>query len=68
MEAYLARASWRKSSYSGGSQNCVEVAAGLPGAVRVRDSKDPGGPALVVTPASWHAFTARVKNAEFDNE
>ena len=68
MEDYLARASWRKSSYSGGSQNCVEVAAGLPGAVGVRDSKDPGGPALVVTPASWRAFTARVKNAEFDNE
>ena len=68
MEDYLARASWRKSSYSGGSQNCVEVAAGLPGAVGVRDSKDPGGPALVVTPASWRAFTARVKNAEFDKE
>jgi hypothetical protein len=68
VEDYLARASWRKSSYSGGSQNCVEVAAGLPGAVGVRDSKDPGGPALVVTPASWRAFTARVKNAEFDNE
>lgn len=68
MEAYLARASWRKSSYSGGSQNCVEVTRDLPGGVGVRDSKDPGGPALVVTPRSWRAFTARVKNAEFGHE
>lgn len=68
MEAYPARASWRKSSYSGGSQNCVEVAGGLPGAVGVRDSKDPAGPALVVSPGSWRAFTARVKNGEFDQE
>ena len=68
MEGYLARASWRKSSYSGGSGNCVEVTGSLPGAVGVRDSKDPGGPALVITPRSWRAFTARVKNGEFDNE
>jgi uncharacterized protein DUF397 len=68
MEGYLARASWRKSTYSGGSGNCVEVAGNLAGAVGVRDSKDPGGPALFVTPGAWHAFTARVKDGEFDNE
>jgi uncharacterized protein DUF397 len=68
MEGYLARASWRKSSYSGGSGNCVEVAGGLPGAVGVRDSKDPAGPALVVSPGSWRHFTAAVKNGEFDHE
>ncbi len=68
MEAYPARASWRKSSYSGGSQDCVEVADGLPSLVGVRDSKDPAGPALVLSPGSWRAFTARVKNGEFDHE
>jgi uncharacterized protein DUF397 len=66
MDGYLAGASWRKSSYSGGSGNCVEVTGDLPGAVGVRDSKDAGGPALVITPGSWHAFTARVKDGEFD--
>lgn len=67
MEGYLARAPWRKSSYSGGSQNCVEVAGGLPGAVGVRDSKDPAGPALAVSPGAWRAFTAAVKGGEFDH-
>jgi hypothetical protein len=47
---------WCKSSYSsdqGGA--CVEVAA-CPDAVHVRDSKDPGGPMLTVTPDAWAAF------------
>jgi Domain of unknown function (DUF397) len=67
VEGYLARASWRKSSYSGGSGNCVEVADGLPSVLGVRDSKDPAGPALVVSPGSWRAFTAAVKSGEFDH-
>jgi hypothetical protein len=39
----------------------VEVAAGGPGVVAVRDSKDPAGPALVFTPADWSAFIASLK-------
>jgi Domain of unknown function (DUF397) len=62
MKAGLARAAWRTSSYSGGSGNCVEVAGGLPGGVGVRDSKDPGGQALVFTTAAWRAFAGRVKS------
>jgi len=55
----LTHADWRKSSYSGtNGGNCVEVARNLPGVVAVRDSKNPGGPALVFTPADWEAFTA----------
>jgi Domain of unknown function (DUF397) len=65
MKINLTQASWRKSSYSGGSGNCVEIADNLPGAVGVRDSKDSSGPALVVTPRAWRAFVAGVKNGEF---
>ena len=49
---------WQKSSYSGSEGgNCVEVAS-HPGAIHVRDSKDPEGPALTFDPAAWSAFTA----------
>jgi Domain of unknown function (DUF397) len=55
----LSRAEWRKSSWSGGNGgDCVEVARNLPGAVAVRDSKDPDGPTLTFTPDEWVAFTA----------
>ncbi|MEU5790799.1 DUF397 domain-containing protein [Micromonospora purpureochromogenes] len=57
----LSGARWRKSTRSNGSGgNCVEVADNLPGVVAVRDSKDPGGPALTFDPAAWRAFVARV--------
>ncbi|MFE9435941.1 DUF397 domain-containing protein [Streptomyces sp. NPDC006640] len=49
---------WRKSSHSGGAGGeCVEVAAS-PRAVRVRDSKNPAGPQLALSPGSWSAFLA----------
>jgi hypothetical protein len=60
MEQDLATAEWRKSSFSGGG-NCVEVARNLPGIVAVRDSKNPHGPALVISRAGWAAFTDSVK-------
>ncbi|CAL9392363.1 hypothetical protein SUDANB6_01287 [Streptomyces sp. enrichment culture] len=50
---------WFKSSYSGSEgDDCVEVAH-APGAVHVRDSKDPDGPELAVSPAAWEAFLGR---------
>jgi hypothetical protein len=39
------------------------VASNLPGVVAIRDSKDPGGPALVVDPVSFVAFAEAVKSA-----
>jgi hypothetical protein len=63
----LTRAIWRKSSYSGANGgNCVEVAPNLPGAVVVRDSKDRTGPVLKFSPEDWDAFSARVRDGEFD--
>jgi hypothetical protein len=45
---------WVKSSYSGGTGgNCVEIAALPDGGRAVRDSKDPDGPVLVLTPGQW---------------
>lgn len=63
----LTLAKWRKASLSSANGgNCVEVAQNLPGIVAVRDSKNPDGPALVVSPARWRSFTAGVKAGEFD--
>jgi hypothetical protein len=49
-----------KSSYSGGDagQECVEVARNIPGTVAVRDSKDPDGLILRLTPSAWAPFVA----------
>ncbi|MEV0347770.1 DUF397 domain-containing protein [Nonomuraea sp. NPDC052129] len=62
----LSQADWRKSSRSGGGNNCVEVARNLPGVVAVRHSKDPDGAALVFTPGEWRAFIEGSKDGEFD--
>ena len=67
MGVNIERADWRKSSHSGDNGgNCVEVARNLPGAVAVRDSKDPEGPKLVFAPDEWRAFAAGVRDGEFD--
>ncbi|WP_406094009.1 DUF397 domain-containing protein [Kitasatospora purpeofusca] len=60
------QAHFRKSSHSGGDDNCVELATDLPHCVAVRDSKDPSGPALLFTPAAHTAFIAAATTGEFD--
>jgi Domain of unknown function (DUF397) len=60
------RPQWRKSSYSGNSGNCVEVANNLPGIVAVRDSKDRKGPMLTFTQKAWSEFLQGVRDQEFD--
>jgi hypothetical protein len=58
-ELDLTHTRWRTSSYSSGNGQCVEVAH-LPGAIAVRDSKDPAGPKLMFTRADWQEFVFAV--------
>lgn len=62
----LTRAQWCKSSHSGTSGTCVEVADLDGGHRAVRDSKNPTGLALIVTPTEWSAFTTAVRAGEFN--
>lgn len=63
--AVLARAEWRKSSYSGGGNQCVEVAQ-IGAGVAVRDSKNPGGGHLRFEAAEWASLLADIKRANYD--
>ncbi|WP_405362969.1 DUF397 domain-containing protein [Kitasatospora sp. NBC_00085] len=65
MHVDLSGAKWRKSSHSNGGGGCIEVADGFLGAVPVRDSKDPSGPALVFPDGAWQSFIAGVRAGEF---
>jgi hypothetical protein len=55
-----AEVDWFESKFSGGDENCVEVAFLAGGGIGIRDSKNPGGLALVVDPAAWDSFLASV--------
>jgi hypothetical protein len=60
-------AAWIKSSHSNDSGgSCVEFAP-LSDCVGVRDSKDPQGPALVVTRTSWNSFITLVRSGTIDH-
>ncbi|QFZ16568.1 DUF397 domain-containing protein [Saccharothrix syringae] len=65
--AELVGVTWRKSARSGANGNCVEVAELADGAVAVRNSRFPDGPALVYTRAEIAAFVAGARDGEFDD-
>lgn len=61
-------ATWCKSTHSGNSGGGrVEVAADVPSGIAVRDSKNPSGPALLLTQARWRAFLADIKAGRLDH-
>jgi hypothetical protein len=64
--ADLHGARWRKSTRSGGAQQCVEV-ADLHRQQAIRDSKNPTGPALVFAHTAFGAFLDGLKNDKADH-
>lgn len=56
---------WRKSSYSGGGNDCVEVAFTGDGAA-LRDSKNPAAGALAVSAAEWDELLAAARSGALD--
>ncbi|MGH3803342.1 MAG: DUF397 domain-containing protein [Pseudonocardiaceae bacterium] len=68
MTASLLRGvSWQKSRYSNPCGSCVEVAQLADGRVAVRNSRHPGGPALIYPRAGMAAFVHGVQVGEFDH-
>ncbi|MGC0315221.1 DUF397 domain-containing protein [Kitasatospora acidiphila] len=67
MSISFAEARWVKSSYSQTGGNCIEWAPAFAaqGIVPVRDSKNPGGPALTFAPEGFATFVQGVKNGTF---
>jgi hypothetical protein len=56
---------WRKSSYSGGGNDCVEVAL-IGDGIAVRDSKNPQGGVLRLSGQEWDALLAAARAGELD--
>lgn len=61
----LDAATWRKSTRSGGGNNCVEVAL-LSTGVGVRDSKNRQGPVFLFDSTAWRSFLHGVRGGGFD--
>lgn len=66
MAADLIPGTWVKSRKSEANGMCVELAALPRGGVAVRNSTDPGGPALIFTAEELGAFLDGAKRGEFD--
>ncbi|AZM77874.1 DUF397 domain-containing protein [Streptomyces sp. KPB2] len=53
---------WRRSTYSGNEAgSCVEVIDGYLAGIPVRDSKVPGGAAVVFSAGGWTSFITDLK-------
>jgi hypothetical protein len=57
----LATSGWRKSSYSLGNGECIEIGSIGAGVVMIRDSKDAAGPILRCGSDEWRSFISAVK-------
>jgi hypothetical protein len=59
-------APWRKSRHSNPSGNCVEIAELLDGAIAIRNSRFPDGPALICPRTDFAEFLAGARDGDFD--
>ncbi|MFI6155500.1 DUF397 domain-containing protein [Kitasatospora sp. NPDC051170] len=59
---------WKKATASNPNDNCIEMATTTTGAVPVRDSKDPHGPALGFTPEGWRSFVSGIRAGDFPTD
>jgi hypothetical protein len=70
----LTGAVWRSSSSGDGNDDASIEIAIVPGlskegsdrVIAMRDGRNPDGPTLIFTPDEWRAFTAGVRDGEFD--
>jgi hypothetical protein len=62
----LSKAAWRKARASQNNGGCVEVADNLPGVVAIRDSKQPGRGAHVVSRAAFASFIEDARMGRYD--
>jgi hypothetical protein len=58
--------SWRKSSHSNPSGECVELSRLTDSHINIRHSRHPDGFTLVLSYGVMVAFVQRVKNGDFD--
>jgi hypothetical protein len=60
--------SWRKSSWSGASGDCIEVASLARATIHIRDSKDPSGAVLSFSASEWSVFINSLHNGQLDRK
>lgn len=65
MGSDLTQHEWRKSSRSGGGNDCVELAVRTDGTA-VRDSKNTAAGQLALTRSGWAGFLGTVKDGQLD--
>jgi hypothetical protein len=63
----LPNAEWQSSQRGDPQAAQVEMAVLPGGSIAMRNSRDPGGPALIYTHAEIEAFIAGAKDGDFDD-
>ncbi|MET7333318.1 DUF397 domain-containing protein [Nonomuraea sp. NPDC005650] len=64
MSADFTNATWQRSKACTDGTSCVEVAKSG-NRIGIRDSKQGGDPALVVSEREWHEFVAGIVSGDF---
>ncbi len=65
MSRNVPHGTWRKSSRSALSQDCVELSR-IGARVAMRDSKSPDHGVIVLSDSAWRTFLQAVRAGEFD--